>query len=193
MVSKIGTSIILAAAFFGASMRLPTASCILSNAPAEKACTPGCCANKTCCITSPNNTGPPVQLLAKSGSDQQNIATPPSAVAMAVLNPFSPAQSGPRIRRRRSRSSAFVSSDPKSLTPEVCPITGTSRVQTLFRTDENTLPTILLFSFSFNRQTKSHQRCSCVFAEHVCLGCRHARASQAAFLRRRNDGHAGKR
>jgi hypothetical protein len=27
-----------------------------------------------------------VQLLAKSGSDQQNIATPPSAVAMAVLN-----------------------------------------------------------------------------------------------------------
>ena len=115
------------------------------------------------------------------------------SIKLRLNRPFSPAQSGPRIRRRRSRSSAFVSSDPKSLTPEVCPITGTSRVQTLFRTDENTLPTILLFSFSFNRQTKSHQRCSCVFAEHVCLGCRHARASQAAFLRRRNDGHAGKR
>jgi hypothetical protein len=84
MVGKIGTSIILAAAFFGASMRLPAASCVFSNAPSEKACAPACCVNKTCCETSQKNTAPPVQPLAKSGSDQQNVATLPATVAVAV-------------------------------------------------------------------------------------------------------------
>jgi hypothetical protein len=86
MVSKIATSIILAAALLGASTQLPAASCIVSNAPAEKACTPACCSNTTCCETSHERTGPPVQPLAKSGSDQQNIATPPSTVAVTVFD-----------------------------------------------------------------------------------------------------------
>jgi hypothetical protein len=86
MLSKISVSVMVATALFGASMRLPAASCILSNAPSEKACKPGCCANKTCCKTSQKNTAPPVQPLAKSGSDQQNIAALPAMVAVAVLN-----------------------------------------------------------------------------------------------------------
>jgi hypothetical protein len=87
MLSKISVSVMVATALFGASMRLPAASCILSNMPSEKACTPGCCANKTCCKTSQKNTAPPVQPLAKSGFNQQNIVALPAMVAVALPNP----------------------------------------------------------------------------------------------------------
>jgi hypothetical protein len=85
MVGKIAISVILAAALFGASTQL-SASCILSNAPIEKACRPGCCADTTCCETSQKKTASPVQPLAKPGSDQQSIPTLPSTSAGVVLD-----------------------------------------------------------------------------------------------------------
>jgi hypothetical protein len=51
-------------AMFITPLRLPTASCILSNAPSREACKSGCCANKTCCAISHKNTGPAAQPLA---------------------------------------------------------------------------------------------------------------------------------
>src|SRR5207245_4969323 len=63
---------------------------------------------------------------------------------------FFPAQIAPRIRRRHSRSSVFVSSDPKSLTPEVCPFTGHFTSSNPLPTDENNLPITFLFSFNVN-------------------------------------------
>ena len=85
-------SIALAVALVTAPARISARSCILVNAPAQKACQPACCTNKTCCVTSHKNTSSPAQPLAKSGSDQGNIAILPSPVAVAVLN-YAPGES----------------------------------------------------------------------------------------------------
>jgi len=61
----------MAAALFMAPVGLAARSCILTNAASQKACQPSCCANKTCCATSPKNTAPPSQPLAKADSGQQ--------------------------------------------------------------------------------------------------------------------------
>jgi len=61
----------MAAALFTAPAGLAARSCILSSAPSQKACQSSCCANKTCCATSPKNTAPPSQPLAKADSSQQ--------------------------------------------------------------------------------------------------------------------------
>lgn len=71
-------------ALVGATVRLPAATCIVTNASSEKACKPGCCANKACCETSSKHTGPPAQPLAKSSIDQQNV-TAISAIAAVTL------------------------------------------------------------------------------------------------------------
>jgi hypothetical protein len=55
---------------------------------------------------------------------------------------FSQAQSASGIRRRLSRLSAFASSDPKSLMPEVCPFIGTPGLQFSSWINENNLPFI---------------------------------------------------
>ena len=52
-------------------LRLPAASCILSNAPSREACKMACCANKTCCAVSKKNTAPVSQPLYKSGDGNQ--------------------------------------------------------------------------------------------------------------------------
>jgi hypothetical protein len=65
----------MAAALFTAPVGQAARSCILSNAPSQKACQPSCCANKICCATSPKNTAPPSQPLAKADSGQQLTAT----------------------------------------------------------------------------------------------------------------------
>jgi hypothetical protein len=92
MLSRIMISVALAVALVAAPARISARSCILVHAPTQKACQPACCANKTCCQTSPKNTSPAAQPLAKSGSDQGNIATLPSPVALAVLS-YAPAES----------------------------------------------------------------------------------------------------
>jgi len=86
MLSKISISVVLAAAMFVSATRLSAAPCVLSKTPSEKACAPTCCANRTCCETSHRNTASPVQPLAKSGSDQQNIATFAATIDVAVLH-----------------------------------------------------------------------------------------------------------
>jgi len=83
MLSKISIAMMLATALFVAPMRVSAAACILSNAPSEKMCQPDCCANKACCETSHERTGPSVQPLAKAGSDYKSIATNAPAVAAA--------------------------------------------------------------------------------------------------------------
>src|SRR5213080_1298543 len=75
MVSRIIISMATAAALFMAPVGQAARSCILSNAPSQKACQPSCCANKTCCATSPKNTAPQSQPLAKADSGQQLSAT----------------------------------------------------------------------------------------------------------------------
>src|SRR2546426_12565742 len=75
MLSRIIVSLATAAALFTAPVGLAAGSCILSSAPSQKACQSSCCANKTCCATSPKNTAPPSQPLAKGDSSQQLKAT----------------------------------------------------------------------------------------------------------------------
>src|SRR6266513_3988791 len=81
MVGKITVSLAVGLALFAVTVRLPAAPCIVANTPSPKACQPGCCANKACCATSHERTGPPVQPLAKSSLDQQNVETLPPTVA----------------------------------------------------------------------------------------------------------------
>ena len=68
-------SVAMAAALFMAPTGLDGRSCILVNAPSQKACQSNCCANKTCCATSSKNTAPQSQPLAKTDSGQQLSAT----------------------------------------------------------------------------------------------------------------------
>jgi hypothetical protein len=65
----------MATALFTAPVGVAARSCILSSTPGQKACQSNCCANKTCCATSPKNTAPQSQPLAKADSSQQLKAT----------------------------------------------------------------------------------------------------------------------
>ena len=86
MFGKNSISMMLATALVIGAVRLPAAApCILSNAPIEKACAMDCCKNISCCETSQQRNAPPVQPLAKAGSDQQNILTLPT-VPVAIFN-----------------------------------------------------------------------------------------------------------
>src|SRR6266536_4803505 len=75
MLSRIIVSTAMAAALFTAPVGLAARSCIPSSAPSQKACQSSCCTNETCCATSPKNTAPPSQPLAKADSGQQLSAT----------------------------------------------------------------------------------------------------------------------
>ena len=75
MLRRMTVSGAIVIALFTASVRLPAVPCIITNTASEQRCKPGCCANKTCCVTSRQRTGEAAQPLAKTTSDQQNIAT----------------------------------------------------------------------------------------------------------------------
>src|SRR6266487_4264814 len=75
MLSRVILSMATAIALLAAPIGSAARSCILSSAPAQKACQLSCCANKTCCATSPKNTAPQSQPLAKADSGQQLSAT----------------------------------------------------------------------------------------------------------------------
>src|SRR5574338_680712 len=85
MLGKVTLSVAVGLALFAATVRLPATPCFVTNTPSEKACEPGCCANKTCCLTSHERTGPPVQPLTKSNADQQNIVAAPAVVGGELL------------------------------------------------------------------------------------------------------------
>ncbi len=84
MASRIALSLLLAMTIVLAPARLSARPCVLSNVPSEKACEISCCANKTCCATSPKNTSAPLQPLAKANSSHELNAT---CVAMVTAVP----------------------------------------------------------------------------------------------------------
>src|SRR5260370_6504357 len=90
MLSRFIILMAIAATLFTAPVGLAARSCILSSAPSQKACQASCCANKTCCATSPKNTAPPSQPLAKANSGQQLIA-----ICFAGALPLSSHEVGP--------------------------------------------------------------------------------------------------
>jgi hypothetical protein len=83
-------SVALAVALVAAPVASTARSCILVNAPSQKACQPSCCANKTCCATSSKNTAPASQPLAKADSGQQLNAT----YFVTATLPFSSSEAG---------------------------------------------------------------------------------------------------
>jgi len=87
MLGRITISLAMAVALMATPFHVSARSCIVFDTAMNKACQPACCANKTCCATSPKNTAPVSQPLAKSASAQQNIATLPSSVAFVGLDP----------------------------------------------------------------------------------------------------------
>src|SRR5246127_3210488 len=84
MLSRIITSVAMAATLVTAPVSLTARSCILSSAPIQQACKPGCCANKTCCATSSEHKSTPSQPLTKGDSSYKVNATP---VALLVVPP----------------------------------------------------------------------------------------------------------
>jgi hypothetical protein len=84
MLSRIMTSVAMGAALITAPVSVTTRSCILSSAPAQQACKPGCCANKTCCTTSTEHKSSASQTLTKADSVYKVNATP---VALLVVAP----------------------------------------------------------------------------------------------------------
>jgi hypothetical protein len=75
MLGRIAISVALVAAVAAAPIRMSARTCIVSDTPSQKACQPGCCANKTCCATSSKHTGPVSPPLAKSQSAPELNAT----------------------------------------------------------------------------------------------------------------------
>jgi hypothetical protein len=98
----------MAAALFTAPVGFAARSCILSNASSQKACQPSCCANKTCCATSPKNTAPPSQPLAKADSGQQL-----SAICFAAALPLSSREAG--AEQFRFQATAPLTNSPPRL------------------------------------------------------------------------------
>jgi hypothetical protein len=98
----------MAAALLMAPVGVAARSCILSNAPSQKACQPSCCANKTCCATSPKNTAPPSQPLAKADSGQQ-----PSAICFAAALALSSCEVG--AEQFRFQAAAPLANSPPRL------------------------------------------------------------------------------
>jgi hypothetical protein len=108
MLSRIIVSMAMAAALFTAPVGLAARSCILFNAPSQKACQSSCCANKNCCATSPKNTAPSSEPLAKGDSSQQLKATG----FVAVLS-FSSCEAG--SKQFRLEATALSANSPPRL------------------------------------------------------------------------------
>jgi hypothetical protein len=73
----------VSAVLFMAPMGLTARSCIIFSAPAQKACKPGSCANKTCCATSSEHKSTPSHPLMKAGSSYE-VNTISGALAVTV-------------------------------------------------------------------------------------------------------------
>jgi hypothetical protein len=86
VLSRIAVSLVVAMTLPVAAMPLSARTCILSNVASEKACKPGCCANKMCCETSEKNRTSPEQPLAKAGADQRDIVTLSSAIRVVEID-----------------------------------------------------------------------------------------------------------
>src|SRR5437879_246269 len=60
-------------ALSASAVRLPANSCPVASAPIGKACRPGSCANKSCCIDSQKNHNVPSPPLAKDGDSNNQL------------------------------------------------------------------------------------------------------------------------
>src|ERR1700731_2697690 len=85
MLSRIAIALALVVALTTAPFHVSARTCILSDSPVQKACKPGCCANKSCCATSKKNSAPISQPLAKNGS-----APELNAACAVTLNALAP-------------------------------------------------------------------------------------------------------
>jgi hypothetical protein len=75
----------MTAVLFTAPMGLTARSCILSSAPAQQACKPGSCANKTCCATSSEHKSTQAHPLAKADSSY-DVNTASVALPLTILS-----------------------------------------------------------------------------------------------------------
>jgi hypothetical protein len=106
MLSRIALSLAMGAVLFTAPVRLAAESCIFSTAPSQKTCRSSCCADKICCTTSPKNTTPLSQPLAKADSSYKlnaawaglPIAVLPSGKFDAQHSVFANVASGAHLR-----------------------------------------------------------------------------------------------
>ena len=87
MTAKMAIGVFVALALLVAPVRLQANTCIVVNGVSEKACQPGCCANKTCCATSAKRTGPSAQPLAKAASTDVLTLVAPAVVAISITHP----------------------------------------------------------------------------------------------------------
>jgi hypothetical protein len=102
MLSRIAIALALVIALMAAPFHVSARTCIVSDAPIQTACKPGCCANKACCATSQKNTGPISKALANGvlGSELNAtcvatiIAVVPGFVSLDRQLPLSRAHSG---------------------------------------------------------------------------------------------------
>jgi hypothetical protein len=72
-------------------LQLRAASCILSNAPSDKACQMDCCANKSCCAASKKSRSPVSPPLLKSSDAAQQLLIP--FVSVPLIDSIAPAAS----------------------------------------------------------------------------------------------------
>ena len=92
VVRQLAFAAILTSALFVSGAQLSATGCPVASAPIAKACQMGCCANKACCKTSHERTGPPAQPLVKAGAAQQNMSAMPAAIAVALVTPVATAR-----------------------------------------------------------------------------------------------------
>jgi hypothetical protein len=76
MLRRSAISLAIGAALITAPVYISARTCIVSDSPAQAACKPGCCANKSCCATSTKTTAPASQLFAKGSAGSEFNATP---------------------------------------------------------------------------------------------------------------------
>jgi hypothetical protein len=102
VLSRIIVSLAMTAVLFTAPMSLAARSCIVSSAPAQQACKPGSCANKSCCATSGEHKSTPSHPLTKADSSYKVNAT---SIALPVV-PSSPESGTQRFAVSDAESSA---------------------------------------------------------------------------------------
>src|SRR5881227_4435670 len=98
MLNRIIISVAMTAALLTAPVGLSARSCILSSAPAQQACKPGCCANKSCCATAKEHKSNPTHPLGKADSNHKVSATCIDIPSAVLASPESGAQLFTRCR-----------------------------------------------------------------------------------------------
>ena len=81
VLARIAISILTMAAFLAGPVHVSARTCIVSDAPIQKACQPGCCANKACCATSTKKSAP--LPFAKNASAPELTAISPPSISMS--------------------------------------------------------------------------------------------------------------